>query len=121
MSYLTFPGYVGTVSSMADRTCKVTIRTQELGTDAGELMNLHGEFVTVALRTGEGVIDELDIPEPPKDSSRLGKSPSQMQRAVLYRIWEAKGKPGKSSELYYNYRMEQFNKGLIEELDKLTN
>ena len=121
MAKLRFSALLVSIQSKVDRTVKVTLNTQEMGKDAGELMNIAGQQVNVVMVSLDEEIKTEDIPEAPKlDESVVGKSPSQRVRALLYHIWLAKGKPGKSFPLYYDIRMDKITEELGSELDGLN-
>lgn len=108
MSKITFPATVSKVSTMADGSIRLSLDTQEI-TDpekAAGLFMLWGKY-------GQCLFSLEDITEDtasslPKAPEKPGKQKSQSQRlrAVLYRLWEAKGKPGES-EQFYTRMMEQ--------------
>lgn len=105
---LSFQAQLVGVQSKVDKTVKVTLDTQEMGRDAGELMNISGEQVAVVLATAdEPEIVEEDVPEVVNDEDLGGKSPSQRLRNVLYVRWEQKGKPGDNFEMWRRARMER--------------
>lgn len=116
-----FSAQVGNVVGKVDRTCKVPLNTQELGEEAGLLMNLVGQQVNVLLVGPEEVIREEDAPEAPEAIEEdAGISPAKRQRNLLWRIWQAKGQPQKNFEVYYRLRMAQNEQKLKDELDNLT-
>lgn len=117
---LMFPAQIGSVSSLVDRSCKVVLRTQEIGEDAGKLMNLTGEQVAVLFVTAEETVNDGDIPDAPAGQEYGPKTPAQLQRAILYRIWESRGKPMATFEAYYRHRMSKNEELLKTELDDLT-
>lgn len=116
---LTFSAQLLKVTSKVDRTCKVELNTQELGTSAGELMNLTGQQVNVLLVSAEETIQEIDAPDAPSGEEYGSKTPSQRQRGVLYRIWEARDCPMASFEVYYRSRLDKNIQLLRDELDSL--
>lgn len=108
------------VTSKVDRTCKLELNTQELGTDAGQLMNLTGQMLKVLFVGPDETITETEIPDAPASEEYGNRTPAQQQRAVLYRIWEARSQPMGSFEAYYRHRMSRNDQLLKDELDSLT-
>lgn len=117
---LNFSAQLLKVETKADRTLKLTLGTQEMGRDAGELINLNGQQVNVLFVGPDEQIKAEDIPDAPAGEEYGGKTPAQLQRAILYRIWEAQGKPMGTFEAWYRHRMSRNEQLLKDELDKLT-
>lgn len=116
---ITFSALLTKVESRVDKTCKAILTTQELGNDAGALMNLTGQQLNVLLVSADEGYTKEDIPDVPVIEEDAGLSPSRRQRNILYRIWEAKGKPD-TFEQYYRMRLSKNEQLLKDELDKLT-
>lgn len=114
----TLPAIFDGIKSLADRSYKLTFSTRELsGKDATVLMELiHQEG---HLLFSPNPLQEADIPDEKADSSLRNKTQSQRTRGIIYRIWEAKGKPG-TSEDYYQKTMSALNDQLKGELARLT-
>lgn len=119
MAKLQFSAQLTKVESRVDRTCKAILNTQELGEDAGKLMNLSGQQLNVLFVSADEAIAETDIPEAPLVEEDGGISPARRQRSKLYRIWEVNGKPG-TFETYYRQRMSKNDDLLTAELERLT-
>lgn len=119
MSKLSFSALLSSVQSKVDRTVKVTLNTQEMGKDAGELMNIAGQQVNVVMVSMDTTIKPVDIPEAPTDESSPTPKSKRM-RGLLYHIWVAKNKPGGDFDLYYSVRMNTMLDVLAKELDNLN-
>lgn len=108
------------VRSKVDRTVTLTLNTQEMGAEAGVFMELNGQQVSVLFVGADEVIREEDVPDAPAGEEYGGKTPAQLQRAILYRIWEARDQPMGTFEAYYRHRMSKNEQLLKDELDALT-
>lgn len=117
---LNFSAQIQKVTAKVDRTLTVVLNTQEMGREGGELTVLTGQQVNVLLVGADEEIRAEDIPDAPEPIEDGGISPAKRQRNVLFRIWEAKGKPGKTFEFYYRHRMELNEQKLKDELEGLT-
>lgn len=117
---LTFLAQLTKVESKVDRSCKATFVTQELGEDAGALMNLAGNMLNVLLVGADETVRPEDVPDAPAGEEYGPRTPAQLQRAILYRIWQEKGKPMATFEAYYRHRMAKNEELLKAELDNLT-
>lgn len=102
------------ISTRKDGTLKVTIETNELHTeDSVYLMknvNKQGYFYFQ-----EAPFSEINIPDIKLNEFET-KTKSQIQRNVLWRLWEANGKKG-DFEAYYNASMEKIIDQLKEKLN----
>lgn len=116
---LSFSAQLLKVETKSDRTLKLTLGTQEMGREAGELVNLNGQQVNVLFVGPDEQITAQDVPDVPTGEEYGARTPSQLQRALLYKIWEAKGKAG-TFEVFYRARMGHNERLLKEELDQLT-
>lgn len=118
MSKVKLPAVFNKITSLADRSYKLEFVTRELGSDAATLMSLiHQEgWLLLSL---DNDLTEADIPDEKADSSLSNKTQSQRTRGIIWRIWEAKGKPG-TSEDYYQKTMSAINDQLKAELARLT-
>jgi hypothetical protein len=112
---------VENVSTRRDGTLKITLGCQELSSSkSGELVSLQNKVIGIYLSPKENVpqkvmdmVDSVDIDMP-------GKTKSQRQRAVLYRIWELDKEGHKTFESYYAYKMEAHISELKQHLEQLT-
>jgi hypothetical protein len=111
------PAIFNKITSLADGSYKLEFITRELGSDAAFLMTMIHKEGWLLLSLNE--LQEADIPDEKADSSLSNKTQSQRTRGVIWRIWEAKGKPG-SAEDYYQKTMSAINDQLKLELAKLT-
>lgn len=102
------PAVIGKIETMSRNSLRLKIDTQENLTseEIKRLFELREKLGYLTFNVE--VIEAQDIVDLPKlDSSDYedGKTPSQRFRAVLFRIWEQKGKKGVFNE-YYNSCME---------------
>lgn len=94
--------------TMSRRSMRITLDTQENLTD--EQM---GKISAMAEKTGwftfsiEPVTPDQLINLPPLTFDKEQKTPSQRLHAVLFRLWEAKGKPTETSQQFYEQQMER--------------
>jgi hypothetical protein len=90
---------------LKDKSWKLTFETRELyGKDIEELANRLGTEGYI-VHSANDDITESDVPEVNADSGLEGKSPSQRLRGSLYRLWESRGKPSGSFDLWYLAQM----------------
>lgn len=112
---------VENVSTRRDGTLKITFGCQEMSSSkSGELVSMQNKVVAIYISPKETIpqavldtVDNVDIDMP-------GKTKSQRQRAVLYRIWELEKEGHKTFESYYSYAMEKHISDLKQHLDQLT-
>ena len=69
---------------------------------------MHERFGWLNFLAGEDKMNAEDLLDLPKiqKSDDEERSPSQLLRAVIYRLWEQKGKPTATFEEYYRKHME---------------
>jgi hypothetical protein len=109
------------VSTRRDGTLKITLGCQEMNQGkAGELFTMQNKLCAVYLTQKETIpqrvldaVDNADIEAP-------GKTKSQRQRAVLFRIWEIEKEGHKTFESYYAAKMETHITELKQHLETLT-
>lgn len=112
---------VENVSTRRDGTIKITLGCQEMNQGkAGELFTMQNKIVALYMSQKETIpqrvldmVDQSDVDMP-------GKTKSQRQRAVLYRIWEIEKQGHKTFESFYAWHMEQQIKTLKDTLESLT-
>lgn len=112
---------VENVSTRRDGTIKLTLGTQEISQGkAGELFTMQNKIVALYISPKDSIpqkvmdmVDQADVDLP-------GKTKSQRQRAVLYRIWELEKEGHKTFESYYSAKMEAHISELKEHLSQLT-
>lgn len=112
---------VENVSTRRDGTIKLTLGTQEISQGkAGELFTMQNKIVALYISPKDSIpqkvmdmVDQADVDLP-------GKTKSQRQRAVLYRIWELDKEGHKTFESYYAAKMEAHINELKEHLTQLT-
>lgn len=111
---------VENVSTRKDGTLKIVFGCQEMGSSkSGELVSMQNKVVALYISQKETIpqsvldhVDDIDVDMP-------GKTKSQRQRAVLYRIWELQREGHKTFESYYSAKMESHIadlKGVLESL-----
>lgn len=112
---------VENVSTRRDGTLKLTLGCQELNQSrAGELISMQNKVCAVYISVKESVpqniidmVDETSVDMP-------GKTKSQRQRAVLFRIWELEKQGHKTFESFYSAKMEENIRALKDTLESLT-
>lgn len=105
MKSFQLPATFTTLRFTADGGLSIGFHTQELTAEQKLLVGeYHNKFGQLLFRpdTVQYTQDEL----PTEDVGFDGRSPSQRLRAVLYRVWESKGKLG-DSEIFYRQEMEK--------------
>lgn len=113
---------VENVATRRDGTLKLTLGTNELSQGkAGELFTMQNKMIAVYISVKETIpqaildtVDQTDVDMP-------GRTKSQRQRAVLYRIWELQKDGHKTFESFYAFKMEEHISGLKSVLESLTN
>lgn len=109
------------VSTRRDGTIKLVLGTNEMSQGkAGELFTMQNKVAAVYISLKETIpqrvldtVDQTDVDMP-------GKTKSQRQRAVLYRIWELDKEGHKTFESYYAAKMEAHISDLKSVLETLT-
>lgn len=112
---------VENVSTRKDGTLKIVFGCQEMGSSkSGELVSMQNKVVALYISQKETIpqsvldhVDSVDVDMP-------GKTKSQRQRAVLYRIWEMQKEGHKTFESYYAAKMEAHITDLKGVLESLT-
>lgn len=103
---------VDKITTLKDRSVKITLDTQELSpSKAGEIFTLMNSLATVYISPSEITSREMaqvDAVEP----EMPGKSPSQRMRNVLFILWKQDNQGYKEFDSFYKERMEKY----IEEL-----
>ena len=108
MKSVQIPVILDGLNTLKDKSIKLVFQTREFsGAEVAELLKY---------RDAEGWLlfapnpfdEKTNIPKESADSGKgEGKSPSQRLRAVLYVMWEQKGKPTDTFEEYYRIQMEK--------------
>lgn len=84
---LKIPAILTKISSLEDRSFKVTMTTQELSDEQGsDLIKLNGRFGQFLF--SESPIQQSDVPKFSPDMVDSRKSPSERLRAVMYLNWK---------------------------------
>lgn len=115
MEILQVPAELSKFSAMSHRSLRIVFDTQENLTDeqVSKITSNHERTGWLAFLVSEKNIQIEDIKDLPEIESDSYKTPSQRQRAVLYRIWEHQGK-GKSFEEFYLIMMDKIANWLKE-------
>lgn len=112
---------VENVSTRRDGTLKITFGCNEMSSSkSGELVSMQNKVVALYISSKETIpqsvldhVDSVDVDMP-------GKTKSQRQRAVLFRIWELDKEGHKTFESYYAAKMEAHISELKQHLEQLT-
>lgn len=103
---LKIPATLTKISSLEDRSFKITMTTQELSDEQGsELIKLNGRFGNMVF--SESPIQASDIPEFDPSTVDSKKSPSERLRAVLYVRWDRNTSKTRTFDEYYVAYMSQ--------------
>jgi len=99
------PAQFSNLRYTVDGGLSIGFRSQELPQDEKLLVSeYYNQFGLLLFRPNLEQFTEEEVPK--EDVDFEGKKPSQRLRAVLYRVWESKGKPG-DSEVFYRQEMER--------------
>lgn len=94
------------ITTLKDKTIKITLDTQELKPSlAGELFTLLNSLATVYISPAEisqKEMNQVDVIEP----EMPGKTPSNRMRNVLFILWKQDGEGYREFDGYYKYKME---------------
>lgn len=111
-------GHVDKVETRKDRSVKITIVSAKEITKPEELaqiFSINEEVVSIGMKVGSlSDQDMINIPEPEPDY-RGEKPEGQMTRAVIWRMWESRGKEGEFQD-YYKKVMSRVREGLKEQI-----
>lgn len=112
---------VENVSTRRDGTIKLTLGTQEMSQGkAGEMFTMQNKMVAVYISVKETIPQRILDTVDAADVDMPGRTKSQRQRAVLYRIWELDKEGHKTFESYYAAKMEAHITELKAHLEQLT-
>jgi hypothetical protein len=94
------------ITTLKDKSVKITIDTQELSPqNAGEIFTLMNTLATVYISPSEVTSREMaqvDAIEP----EMPGKSPSQRMRNVMFILWKQDNEGYREFDMYYLKKME---------------
>ena len=108
---------VDSLSTKKDGSVKVVLETRELPpTHMATLFALRNMEAWAVIAPHLADIDEADIPQEKPDPALGTKTHSQRLRAVLYVLWEQKGKQG-DFESFYRVQMEKVIETVKENLE----
>lgn len=111
---LKVPAEISRVQTMSDGGLRLFVDTQEVGPeDKGLIMGLHkklGWFLFAETQIAEE--ETLNLPEIKLEQGQ--KTESQRMRAVLFLVWQKKGKQGMFDDFY-----KKWMNGSIEKLKEL--
>ncbi len=121
MTGIILPAILGSIRSLQDGSLKLCFDSQELSpANVGEIFSHRGKLVALYISPKETVsqkeLDQVDAIDP----LMPGRTKSQRQRDVLFRIWEIDPQGHKTFETYYTFRMEQTINDLKKHLDSLS-
>ncbi len=117
MDYFQVGAIFEKASTLKDGSLRITFDTQEVDAEkmakAFELRKTLGHLIFAKPNSTIEIPEEKPrgIPDPPNMKSR-----SQRLRAILYRVWEQRGKPG-TSESFYNMVMDEIIDQYLAELE----
>lgn len=97
------PSTISKIITLSNRSARLYVDTQENLSDEqfAKLMALHEKLCWATFLSAERQIKPEDIASLPEiEHEEVYKTPSQRQRDILYRVWEAKGKKGNFEEFY---------------------
>lgn len=119
-SMLRVPSTISKVQTMSDGGLRLVVDTQELDDpfQKAAVMELHNQLGWFVFAPADIQITEADIPKERIDSDEQ-KTPGQRLRAVLYVMYEKKGKVGTFEE-YYRKQMERIINQVKSKLEELT-
>ncbi len=117
---LQFNSYIKKISTLPDRTIKLTIETQELPPDdMAKIFDLMDKYCWLALKeqeAGDITEDELDIPEV-KTEFKKDRTPSERLRAVIYVYWSQNRSAKEDFDTFYRRNMEKIIDRIKNELE----
>ena len=104
------------IETRSDNTIKLTIGTQEITSDqASKLFELKQKLGFFFFAEKPISVDDIDIPDFVSEF-KGDKTPGQRLRAVLYVLWEQKGKQGTADD-FYKQQVERFIDAVKEKLE----
>ena len=114
MSKFQVASTIKSVKTLADKSIKISVVTQELtGEQMAELFKLHDKYGYFLF--SESAMTDTDVPEAPVEF-KSDKSPSQRLRSVLFVYWEKNTSKSKPFDEFYKAWM---NKKIEEIKDTL--
>ena len=112
---LTLPAVLQSVKTLSDGGVAMNFHSQELkSAEMALIFELKGGLMWLGLQKAPIKDGDIEIKEIVLEGKY--KSPSQEQRAILYRIWEKSGSD-KVWEEYYIIKMSEINNKLREHLN----
>lgn len=113
------PSTIDKITTLVDKSLKISVISQELTpTQMSEIMQLFQKygFFLFAAEEEAGKLETVELPPLPireKDQ----RSPSEYQRALIYRLWEKTGKSGGNFEFFYQNYMNEIAKAIKAKID----
>ena len=107
---ITLPVYISKIETLKDRTCKVTIQSQEVDANtAGELFILQNTMGYMSFKVEPFSDEDTQKLESLKTDYDFNpeKSPSKRMRNVLFRVWEKDNENYDDFNLFYIHKMEK--------------
>lgn len=89
------------IETRSDRTIKIVIGTsREMSAEEKTVLFSLADKPAWTLHSTNDDLTEADVPDEKPDAMTGRKTKAQIQRAVIYRIWESEGKKGNSEDHY---------------------
>jgi len=113
-----FQGIIDKITTLKDRSLKVTIETQELTNpkEIAEVFDFSQKPCAVALKEGEFEANELEDIGEAKVEYKGDKTPGQLLRNTLYVYWNQKKLTG-DFDTFYKKQMGSFTDRIKEKLN----
>jgi len=116
MNKYTVPATMSSISTLKDKTLKVTFHCQEMPADtAAECIRLNQTFGWLIFASEESA--EAFVPDAPPPEFKQSKTPSQRMRAVIFCYWQQLGGEG-DFETFYREKMGMMINWVKEKLDQ---
>lgn len=112
-----YQSQVEKIETRSDRTIKIVLGTsREMSAEEKTVLFSLADKPVWTLHSSDDDLTETDVPDEKPDTMTGRKTKAQIQRAVIWRIWEQDGRKG-SSEDHYARVMESVINQLKEKLE----
>lgn len=102
------PALIEKISTRKDNTLVVNIATNEMSpSKVGMLMSLHNKMGYVAINDEKFTGKQEEAISGLKSDTKIGKTPSQRLRAVLYLVWKSNKEGFETSDTHYEHYLEK--------------
>ncbi len=109
MKTIFIPGLLESPKGLKDRTMTFVIRCNELPSEkVGQLFTLNNRFVYVAIKEEDFLNEEIEVFEKLKADEKIGKTPCERLRSVLFLAWKNLPEGFEDFDGYYKFKMEKF-------------